>query len=92
MAGIRKVPKEYMAVLRPYLDSGVLTLENGKHHAMVRHKDGHKRPVPCTPSDWNALKNFESQLRRFVEGTPASGERCKHNVRNKGNGNGNEQA
>lgn len=75
---MRKPPKEIMAIIKPYLDDGVLTLEEGGKHLMVRHRDGHKRPVPVTPSDANLVRVFACQLRRFVEGVPASGSRCKH--------------
>ena len=76
--GQRFVPREFMAIIQPYLDAGLCTIENGGKHAILRHKDGHKRPIPGSPSDVRALMNFKSQVRRFIEGESSTGDRCKH--------------
>lgn len=62
------IPKEFLKVIAPALDAGVVTLERGTRHLFVRRADGHKQMIPGSPSDWRALLNFKKQFRRFIEG------------------------
>lgn len=36
----------------------------GKKHGKIIAPNGRKMPVPCTPSDWRAVHNFRSHLKR----------------------------
>lgn len=60
------IPKEFMRLLRPYLDAKLLTFRDGAKHRCVVRGDGHKLTVPSSPSDQRALLNFRAQLRRFA--------------------------
>lgn len=64
------IPKEFMQMLRPYLDAGVLTFRDGAKHRSVVRGDGHKMTVPSSPSDQRSLLNFKAQIRRFAGPLP----------------------
>lgn len=64
------MPKEFMRLIRPYLDAGVLTLRDGAKHKCVVRSDGHKLTVPSSPSDHRSLLNFKAQIRRFAGTLP----------------------
>jgi hypothetical protein len=67
---MRKVPKEYAEILAPYVSAGLLKFVDGGKHARVERPDGHKRPIPGSPSDHRALANFRSQLKHFAGPLP----------------------
>lgn len=41
--------------------------EPGKKHDKLIAPNGRKAPIPFTPSDWRAVHNFRSQLRRTAQ-------------------------
>ena len=43
-----------------------LDVIQGGHHICLVHPNGHKKPIPGSPSDFRAIYNCKSQLRRFV--------------------------
>lgn len=45
--------------------------EPGKKHGKLVAPNGRKTPIPFTPSDWRATRNFRSQLRRMTETKPS---------------------
>ena len=67
---MRKVPKEFATILQPYIEAGLLKWVDGGKHQRVERPDGHRRPVPGSPSDHRALANFKSQLRQFAGPLP----------------------
>lgn len=69
-----KVPKDFMKLLQPYLDAGLVTICEGTKHRRIMRKDGNKRPLPGSPSDHRALLNFKSQLRQFAGPLPGETE------------------
>jgi hypothetical protein len=62
-----RIPREFMEILKPYLDRGVITLEQGGKHLRYRRPDGHKLPIPGSPGDYRTLANFKCQARRFLK-------------------------
>ena len=66
-----RLRKEFLEVIKPYLDAGTLTIENGRHHAKLKRADGRIFTVPGSTGDRRAIKNFKSDIRKFVaEGQP----------------------
>lgn len=61
---LNRVPKEFRDVVRPYVRMGVLKLESGSRHLKLRWSNGRMTTVPGSPSDYRAILNFRSELRR----------------------------
>lgn len=65
---MNKIPKEYLQIINPFINSGELKIEQGSKHAKLVRSDGRTFPVPSSPSDHRAILNFKSQVRRFSMG------------------------
>lgn len=67
---MKKVPKDYAAFLKPYIDARVLTIESGSKHNKAVRSDGRFWVIPSSPSDHRGFLNFKSDIRRFVSQAP----------------------
>lgn len=61
-----KLHKDIANVLKPYIEAGVLRLENGSKHPRAVRPDGRHWVVPSTPGGGRAVANFRSDIRRFA--------------------------
>lgn len=55
--------KEIQKVVEDHIRQG-WRYEPGKKHGKLVAPNGRKAPIPFTPSDWRAARNFLSQLRK----------------------------
>lgn len=67
---MRKIPKDFGKILEPYIKAGLVIVCDGAKHRCIKRGDGHKRPIPGSPSDHRALSNFKVQLRQFAGPLP----------------------
>ncbi len=64
----KHIPPQLRPIVQRYLDSTpCLVIESGAKHAKMRHTQTHDwLPIPSSPSDHRAFKNFEMALRRLA--------------------------
>jgi hypothetical protein len=56
--------KEISAIVRKLLNTGWRYMAGTKHGKIIA-PNGRKLPVPGTPSDWRASRNFRRDVRRI---------------------------
>ena len=57
----------FYALVKKFVDLGVLIIENGSKHAKIRHKVTKDWiAVAGSPSDHRSLKNFKANLKNLV--------------------------
>lgn len=59
-----KLHKEYQKHVQPYLDAGVVRIEQKKRHYAVITTEGKMVVCPVSPSDHRGPLNFKSDLRK----------------------------
>lgn len=57
--------KEIARIVRAFIKQG-WCYRRGPCHGKLIAPNGRMIPVPCTPSDYRALMNFEKDLRRIA--------------------------
>jgi len=74
---MQKIYREYVAVARE-MGATVCGVESGGKHAKLKLSAGGKRiwfPMPSSTSDVRGMKNFRSDIRRWLDGQPLRSER-----------------
>jgi hypothetical protein len=63
---VRSLKREFRAALDEYMErtGKRLSVERGGKHLRIVDDMGAWMPAPCSASDWRAIKNFRSHLRR----------------------------
>ena len=62
------MPKEYKIIIQKYKHEFMFIGANGKHNKMQHITTGKKISFSCTPSDRNAVRNFERDLQKVIMG------------------------
>ena len=74
---MQKIYREYVAVAQD-MGATVCGIEAGGKHAKLKLSAGGKRiwfPMPSSTSDVRGMKNFRSDIRRWLGGQPLRSER-----------------
>lgn len=58
---------EISATIKELLAKGCTYDDSRGPHPKLVFPSGRRFAIPMTPSDWRAVKNFQSQLRRMVK-------------------------
>lgn len=65
---MRHINTAILRLIKPYLRSGILILEDGARHAKIRNPSSRDfLPLAGSPSDHRAFENFATALSRLVE-------------------------